>query len=123
MRLFFVLLTCTLLAASATTLAGERSHTRTLEVVNRAHDSLTGVAVKPSQGDHDFRAWPLASPVQGGGNSFTLAMPEPGCRFDFQLQFRDGRAVVYKDVDVCRLQSLRIDPLQRGERAVQLAAD
>jgi hypothetical protein len=123
MRLTSVLLTCTLLAASTTVLAGERSPTRYLEVINRAHDSLTGVAVKPSEGGQDFRAWPLKTPVQGGGDSFTLAMREPGCRFDFQLQFRDGRAVVYKDVDVCRLQSLRIDPLQRGERALRLAAD
>ena len=123
MRLSPVLLTCTLLVVTATTSAGEADKTRYLQVVNRAHDSLTAIAVKPSQVDQDFRDWPLASPVQGGGDSFTLAVREPGCRFDLQLQFRNGRAVVYKDVDVCRLQSLRIDPLQRGERALRLAAD
>jgi len=123
MRLSCALLSCTLLVTATAALAGERGHTRYLEVVNRAHDSLTAVAVKPSEGDQAFRDWPLERPVQGGGNSFTLAVNEPGCRFDVQMQFRNGSAVVYKDVDVCRLQSLRIDPLQRGERGTRLAAD
>jgi hypothetical protein len=123
MTLSSLLLTCTLLCTATAALAGDRSPTRYLQVVNRAHDSLTAVAVKPSQGDHDFRDWPLQRPVQGGGDSFTLAVDQPGCRYDMQLQFRNGRAVVYKDVDVCRLQSLRIDPLQRGERGLRLAAD
>ena len=113
------LLACCCLSL-APALAGEP--TRYLDVVNRAHDSLTAMAVRPVDSD-SFRDLPLAAPVRGGGDATTLAIRDSGCRFDLRMQFRDGRAVVYKDVDVCRLQSLRIDPLRKQDDGTRLAKD
>lgn len=116
-------LTCaTLICVALPAAAGDTAKTRYLDLVNRSRDSVTAVAIAPA-GSTEFRASMLAQPVQGGGDATTLAIREEGCQFDVRLQFRDGRSVIYKNVDACRLQSLRIDPLRKGEDGTRLAKD
>jgi len=94
--------------------AGATGPVRYLELINRAHDSLASVAVSPA-GRNDFEPLTLGGPVPGGGGSATVEIAGEGCRYDFRLTFRPGRAVLYPDIDVCRHRGLRIQPLPRKE--------
>lgn len=99
--------------ASATH-AGDRERTRYLELINRAHDSVTTLAVAAAGGDA-FREIDLGAPLRGGGGSSTVEVPGEGCRYDFRFGFRDGRSLVYRNVDVCRARALRIRPMSRAD--------
>lgn len=110
------------LGLSAAAQAGDNDNSRTLAVVNRAHDSLTALAMSPA-GQDDYRDVPLARSVQGGGDATTVNFDGGHCRYDLRMQFRDGRRMVYTNVDVCRLQSLRIDPPRKGDDGTRLARD
>ena len=86
--------------------------TRYLELVNRAHDRVTTLAVAPV-GGAQFRDVPLASSLRGGGGSATVQIAQTDCRYDLRMEFANGRTVTYRDVDVCRHARLRIAKLPR----------
>lgn len=102
-----------LLAAAATAHAQGASRQHYLTLVNRAHDSVTAVAVADA-GSTAFRAID-ADPLRGGGNSATIGITGAGCRYDVRFGFSDGRTLVYRDLDVCRNVLVRIRPLPRRE--------
>jgi hypothetical protein len=101
--------------------AEENTQTRYVKLINRAHDSVTSLAIAGA-GDDVFRDKPLGAPLRGGGDSATIEIASDRCLYDFRFGFRDGRTVVYQGVDVCHGDSLRIEPLsalarkQRSER-------
>ena len=103
-----------LLAIPAAAHAQTAGAQRPLPVINRAHDSIVAIAVAEPGGGR-FREIPLDGPLHGGGNEVTVQMPVDGCRHDVRLVFRGGRSVVYKDLQTCRLASLRVDRVPRGE--------
>ena len=102
-----------LLAAAATAHAQDASRTHYVMLVNRAHDSVTALAVA-DPGSTTFRA--IASdPLRGGGDSATIGIAGAGCRYDLRFAFGDGRTLVYRDLDVCRNVLVRIRALPRKE--------
>ncbi|WP_282296287.1 hypothetical protein [Stenotrophomonas sp. PS02289] len=101
-----VLMSIVLLACAA-----HAGATRYLNLLNRAHDSVMAVDVA-EPGSEAFRSRPI-DPITGGGGSATVQLGDTGCRFDVRLQFRNGRQVIYRDVDVCRGDTLVIVPLPR----------
>ena len=97
-----------LVAATAHVHAGS-APTRYFDVVNTAHDSVTALAVAPA-GSGAFREVALDAPLRGGLTSTTLDLAEGGCLRDLRVAFRDGRTLVYPDIDVCRNRQLRLTP-------------
>lgn len=93
---------------------------RYLGLLNRAHDSVVTLDVAPA-GSEAFSPRSIDVLV-GGGGSTMIRLADEGCRFDLRVAFRNGRRVVYRDVDVCRGDTLVIAPLKKtpGDRAVAL---
>lgn len=96
------------LMLSAVAQAGQ---TRYLTLFNRAHDSVVAVEVAV-QGSEAYQLR-VIDPLSGGGGSTTVRLGEVDCRFDVRLQFRNGRQAVYREVDVCRGDTLVIVPLPK----------
>jgi len=105
--LFLAALAC----ASPDADAGERK--QYLELVNRAKDSVTSLSVAPA-GTDAYTDIPLREPLRGGGTATTLQVPAETCRYDFRFAFRDGRSLLYPNIDVCRASVLRVRPLPRS---------
>lgn len=104
MRLLLIVpIAFALLAPNAA--AVEREHY--VELVNRAKDSVTGLSVAPA-GSDAYADVPLHEPLFGGGGATTVQVAGEGCRYDFRFSFRDGRAVRYSGIDVCKARVLRI---------------
>ena len=101
--------------------AGAKEHTYYLELINRAHDSVTAVAIAPA-GEEDFLPMTLAGPLRGGGGSATLQIAGAQCLYDVRVQFRDGRTGVQRNVDVCRHRGLRLRALPRASGDAQVGA-
>lgn len=95
---------------TAATHAGAKERTRYLELINRAHDSVTSVALAVA-GDDAFRTMPLGGPLRGGGGSTTIEIAGDHCLYDVRFLFRNGRALIHRNVDICRHRGLRIRPL------------
>ncbi len=113
MRLIRVAALATLLSATATataTHAGANENKRYLELINRAHDSVTSLAIAAA-GSGAFREMPLGALLHGGGDSTTIEIAGESCLYDFRFIFRNGRTLIYRDVNICRGRSLRIRPL------------
>lgn len=91
--------------------ASAREPARYLQLVNRAPDSVMSLATA-SAGDDAFRNVPLAEPLHGG-EATTVQVAGGGCRHDVRVEFRNGRTLVYRDVDVCRKGGLYIDRAPR----------
>ena len=108
--------------ATATHAVAAEPATRYLELSNRAHDSLTALAIA-EPGGKVFRDVPLGAPVRGGGDATTLRLSGDSCRYDLRFTFRNGRSMIYRDVDVCahRVSIRPLPRLQAGERDVQVA--
>ena len=111
MRLTRPAVLATLLFAAAAH-AGTGKVTRYLDVSNRAHDSVTSLEVAPA-GSDAFREKPLGAFLGGGGDSTTIEIAGDSCFYDIRLKFRNGRTLVYKDVDICSSGKLVIRPLPR----------
>ena len=111
MRLTSPAILATLLFATAAH-AGAGKDTRYLDLINRAHDSVTSLEVAPA-GSDAFQEKPLGVPLRGGGDSTTIEIAGGGCLYDIRLKFRNGRTLVYKDVDICSGGKLAIRPLPR----------
>lgn len=90
-----------------------------LGLLNRAHDSVVALEVAPA-GSEAFVAQPIHA-LAGGGNSTTVRLGAPGCRFDLRLQFGNGRRAVYRAVDACKGDTLVIQPLPRGRNDAAVA--
>lgn len=99
---------------SATAHAGADAHTRYVELINRAHDSVTSLAIATA-GSDAFRDKPLGAPLRGGGDSAIIEIHGGTCLYDFRFRFRNGRTLVYQGVDICHGRSLRIGPLPKVE--------
>ncbi|XQA68080.1 hypothetical protein ACM9XB_10890 [Xanthomonas sacchari] len=113
-------LTLSLSVATAAVAAAEP--VRYLELSNRAYDALTALAVA-APGSHAFRDVALGAPLRGGGDAATFPLAGAACRYDLRFTFRNGRSMLYPDVDVCA-HRVRIRPLPRlqpGARALQVA--
>lgn len=93
---------------------------RYLELLNRAHDSVTAVAIAAA-GSGRFQPARI-DPVPGGGGATTVAVADAGCRYDLQVGFGNGRSVVYADVDICRGGKLVISAMPRDARYARTAA-
>lgn len=99
-----------LLAAAAHANAGD---TRYVDLVNRAHDSVTSLSVAPA-GSDAFKEIPLEL-LKGGGDSATVGVDAEGCRYDFRFRFHNGKTMVYENVDVCRYGKMYIRPLPTAD--------
>lgn len=95
-----------LLAAAAHAHAGD---TRYIDIVNRAHDSVASLAVSPT-GSGSFEEIPLDT-LAGGGDSATVSVDAEGCRYDFRFRFRNGKTMVYENVNICSGSKMYIRPL------------
>ena len=51
--------------------AGDGKNIRYLDLINRAHDSVTSLEVAPA-GSDAFQKKPLGAPLRGGGDSTTI---------------------------------------------------
>ncbi len=87
--------------------AGPEKQGRYLELINRGLDSVISLEIADA-GSDAFRELPLGTPLAGGGESTTVRIAGEGCRYDLRFAFRDGRRLLYRDVDVCRYDRLRI---------------
>jgi hypothetical protein len=85
-----------------------------LELINRAPDSVTSLAIA-SAGSDAFREMPLHQPLRGGGDSTTVAVSGDGCAFDLRFVFLDGRTLIYRSVDICRYPKVRIQRSPSGD--------
>lgn len=85
------------------------TQTRYVELTNRAHDSVTSLAIATA-GSDSFHDKPLGTPLRGGGDSATIEIASDSCLYDFRFEFRDGQTMIYQDVDICRGNRLRIEP-------------
>ena len=102
--------------ATTTAYAGD-TNSRYLELINRAHDSMTSFAIA-APGSDAFVDVPLGAPLRGGGDSTTLGLADASCRYDLRFKFIDGRAMVYRGVDICRYPRVRIRHLPRADENV-----
>lgn len=93
--------------------AGAEASTRYVELINRAHDSVTSLAIATA-GSDQFRDKPLGAPLRGGGDSAIIEIRGDTCLYDFRFLFRNGRTLVYEGVDICHGRSLRIGPLPKA---------
>lgn len=129
MRLTRPAVLATLLFATAAH-AGGGKNIRYLDLINRAHDSVTSLEVAPA-GSDAFQKKPLGAPLRGGGDSTTIEIAGESCLYDIRFKFRNGRTLVYKDVDICGGGKLAIAPLPsrdasrlvRSKRAATQYAD
>ena len=96
----------------ATAVHAHAGDTRYVDLVNRAHDSVTSLSVAPA-GSDAFEDIPLEL-LKGGGDSATVSVDAEGCRYDFRFHFSNGRTMVYENVDVCRYGKMYIRPLPTG---------
>jgi hypothetical protein len=100
------------LLSTLATQAGANEPTHYVDLVNRAHDSVTAFETA-IPGSDAFRETPLGAPLRGGGDSATVQVAGEGCRYDLRFTFGNGRAMVYRDIDLCRYSTVRIRPLPR----------
>lgn len=101
--------TFAVLLFATTARADEGTQTRYVELTNRAHDSVTSLAIATA-GSDSFHDKPLGTPIRGGGDSATIEIASDSCLYDFRFGFRDGQTMIYQDVDICRGSRLRIEP-------------
>ncbi|MCL1635780.1 hypothetical protein M2650_14210 [Luteimonas sp. SX5] len=101
--------------------AGPETHGRYLTLVNREYESVISLEIAGA-GSEAFRELPLAPPLAGGGGSTTVRIAVDGCRHDLRFVFKDGRRLLYRDVDVCRYDRLRIRGLPHGSEDGQAVA-
>lgn len=114
------LITALLIAVSGNAFADPVHY---IELVNTAPTSITAFAVA-APGSDDYREIGLGGkPVHGGGDSTTIAIADgEGCLRDFRTQFGDGRVLVQKSFNICKLRSYHTGQyLRRGEEGLRVA--
>lgn len=96
---------------------------RYFDLINVSHDSVVSASAAPA-GDTGFVPIALA-PLRGGFNVATVEISGAHCVQDFRIGFRDGRTLLYSDIDVCRRRGLylRASDGRRGDTgATRVAA-
>lgn len=96
-----------LLVAMTAHANAERATGRYFDLSNGTHDSVVSLAVAPA-GSAEFREIVIGKPLHGGNTATTVWIDGNECLRDFRVEFRDGRTLVYRDVDVCRYRRLRM---------------
>jgi len=110
-RLAFALATLAALAAACPAVAADyqppTSPGRLFRIVNASFDSVTALEVtnKDATG---YETVDLREPLQGGLTSTSVRLPDGTCLRDVRVTFRDGRSEVYRDIDVCKSNGLRL---------------
>jgi hypothetical protein len=111
-RLAFAFAVLAVLAAACPAIAADfqpqASPGRLFRIVNASFDSVTAleVANKDATG---YEPIDLREPLQGGLTSTTVRLPDGTCLRDVRVTFRDGRSEVYRDIDVCKANGLRLN--------------
>jgi hypothetical protein len=78
-----------------------------IDVVNTSPSNVVAFDAAPA-GSTRFRSvLPGNAPLQGGGESATIAIRkgDAGCRRDLRIAFEDGRVLMHRDFNICRDQS------------------
>jgi hypothetical protein len=83
--------------------------TRYFDLVNATYDSVTSLAIAPA-GSDAFRDIEFDAPLHGGVTSTTVEIPDGDCLRDIRVAFKDGRALLYAGINVCRYGRLRLTP-------------
>ncbi|UNK44006.1 hypothetical protein MNO14_08155 [Luteimonas sp. S4-F44] len=91
-------------AAPALIARAESADTRYFELINTSHDTVVSVSASPA-GDGRFVAITI-DPLRGGFHAATIEVLNAHCAQDFRIGFRDGRTLLYPDIDVCRNRGL-----------------
>lgn len=117
-----VCLIALLLAATNACAAGA---THYLDLVNTAKNSIVSFSVAPI-GSNRFRPMQLGdSPLQGGGESTTLAIRDDGdtgCLRDLRTEFSNGRVLIQRNFDVCKYRSYHTGQYLRGQAQTVVAS-
>lgn len=95
------------LTACATPAGAQPESRRPLRIVNATFDGVTALAIAPS-GSADFHNITLARPLPGGQASIMVDVPPGACRRDVRVTFRGDRSLLYRNLDVCRNDGLRL---------------
>jgi len=95
------------LAACATPAGAPHDSMRALRIVNATFDGVTALAMAPS-GSVDFQNITLAQPLPGGQASVMVDVPPGACHRDVRVTFRGDRTLLYRNLDVCRHDGLRL---------------
>jgi hypothetical protein len=112
-------------ASHAADARAEGTGTRYFELINASHDSVVSASAAPA-GDGTFVPIAIAAPLRGGFTAATVEVSGAHCVQDFRIGFRDGRTLLYRDIDVCRSRGLRLGATdgRRGDgRANGVLAD
>jgi len=109
MQLIYFAALAALLAVSTANANAERSAGHYFVLFNATHDSMTALSVAPA-GSADFRPVGISTPLHGGNTATTLWLEtaNSGCLRDLRVEFRGGRTLVYRDINVCRHHQLRM---------------
>jgi hypothetical protein len=94
-------------AVCAEPAGASRESMRPLRVVNATFDGVTALAIAPS-GSADFHSITLARPLPGGKASIMVDVPPGACRRDVRVTFSGDRTLIYRNLDVCRNDGLRL---------------
>jgi hypothetical protein len=90
---------------------------RLFHIVNASFDSVTAVAVSGATAtgatgtdgsNAGYESIDLREPLQGGLTSTSVRLPDGACLRDVKVTFRGGRSQVYRDIDVCKANGLRL---------------
>ena len=100
------------LPAAAVESAARVTGTRLFTVVNATFDTATALGVAPA-GSGTFATLPLDPPLQGGRNDATVRLPAGDCLRDIRVTFRNGAAMTFPGIDVCRGSGLRLESGRR----------
>lgn len=117
--LSLAVLACTLFQAHDA--CARESRNRYFELTNISHDTVVLVTEAPPGGTQRSIA---LSPLRGGHHTAMLALAAAPCTRDFRVGLRDGRTLVYRDIDVCRSRGLyvRAADMRGGSRYLADAA-
>lgn len=100
------------LLSAVATQACANEPTHYVDLINRAHDSVTAFATALPRSDA-FHETPLGVPLRGGGDAATVEVAGERCTYDLRFTFANGRSMVYRNIDICRYRTVRIRPLPR----------
>ena len=95
------------LSACATPSGAAHESMRPLRIVNATFDGVTALAMAPS-GSADFQNITLAQPLPGGQASVMVDVPPGACHRDVRVTFHGDRSLLYRNLDVCRHDGLRL---------------
>ncbi len=95
------------LSACATPSGTAPESKRPLRIVNATFDGVTALAIAPS-GSGDFQNIALAQTLPGGQASILVDVPPGACHRDVRVTFRGERSLLYRNLDVCRNDGLRL---------------